>query len=457
MEGSMKGIFSRTAVLVFCVLVAGGSRAHAIEMTEGEWEIVSETSITMGGMSMPGMTSKETYCLTREDPVPATEKDCKVVDHKVVGNKVTWHIVCKEGEGEGEITYAGSGRSYAGAFRMKTTEGAEVSKKRTEKSAAKAKQKTAAEGAEGEAATMTMKLSGKYLGPCPAGQRSGPTRETARRADQAKVMSEQAKAQSEQAKVQMEQARIQAAKMEAEGKKAQEEQAARARKAEEFIKNTVVPPDDPGAHVQDGFAITKQCREKLGNNVPEAGIYAMRFEKASAIGQFRKLDVERDELLLDDRRPVPEKLKGGRAAKVKCGKGKITWSSSEGGLSVNGGIVFSGKTVEGAVRSTMSHGSEGKSEEVVKVTGKWLGGRDYTSQPRGSASGEASGSGTGAAAGSGTGDGTGSGKSGEKGKSAGKGGGSASDNAAQDAGTGSESLTDKVKNPVKGIRNLFGF
>jgi hypothetical protein len=183
----------------------------------------------------------------------------------------------------------------------------------------------------------------------------------------------------------------------------------------------------------------------------------MRFEKASAVGQFRKLDVERAELLLDDRRPVPEKLTGGRAAKVKCGKGRITWSSSEGGLSVNGGIVFSGKTVEGAVRSTMSHGSEGKSEEAVKVTGKWLGGRDYTSQPRGSASGEASGSGTGAAAGSGTGDGTGSGKSGEKGKSAGKGGGSASDNAAQDAGTGSESLTDKVKNPVKGIRNLFGF
>jgi hypothetical protein len=427
-------------------------------MTEGEWEIVSETSIAMGGMSMPGMTSKETYCLTREDPVPATDKDCKTVDHKVVGNKVTWHIVCKDGEGEGEITYAASGRSYAGTFRMKTTAGAEASKKQAEKSAAKAKRQTAAEdGAEGEAATMTMKLSGKYLGPCPAGQKSGPTRETAKRADQAKVMSEQAKVQADQAKVEGEKRKAEAEKQMAEAKKKAEENAAQGRKAEEFIKNTVVPPDDPGAHVQDGFAITKQCREKLGNNVPETGIYAMRFEKASAVGQFRKLDVEQGELLLDDRRPVPEKLTGGRAAKVKCGKGRITWSSSEGGLSVNGGIVFSGKTVEGAVRSTMSHGSEGKSEEAVKVTGKWLGGRDYTSQPRGSASGEASGSGTGAAAGSGTGDGTGSGKSGEKGTSAGKGGGSASDNAAQDAGTGSESLTDKVKNPVKGIRNLFGF
>jgi Protein of unknown function (DUF3617) len=96
----------------------------------------------MGAISMPSRTDKVMKCLTREDPVPKTEKDknCKIVKQKVTGNKVSWRMECKKAEGEGEILY--SGTTYNGFFKMKTVE-------------------------EGQTMTMNMKLAGKYLGPCP--------------------------------------------------------------------------------------------------------------------------------------------------------------------------------------------------------------------------------------------------------------------------------------------------
>jgi hypothetical protein len=54
---------------------------------------------------------------------------------------------CKKAEGEGEITYRSS--TYKGNFRMKMVE-------------------------DGQTMKMNMKLAGKYLGPCPKGQKSGP-------------------------------------------------------------------------------------------------------------------------------------------------------------------------------------------------------------------------------------------------------------------------------------------
>jgi hypothetical protein len=140
----MKNLARQILVLFAVVLLCSGGTANSapVDMKDGEWEVTSETSMTMGTMSMPSMTSKMTHCITRDDPVPASEKekDCKVVDQKVVGNTVSWRVVCKDGEGEGEITYRGT--SYKGTFRMKMAEG-------------------------GETMTMNTKLSGKYLGPCP--------------------------------------------------------------------------------------------------------------------------------------------------------------------------------------------------------------------------------------------------------------------------------------------------
>ena len=107
----MKNIVRQTVVLFALVLLCAAGTAHSagVDMKEGEWEISSETSMTMGAMSMPPMANKSTYCLTREELVPKSEKDkeCRIVKQKVTGNKVSWRMECKKGEGEGEITYRG--------------------------------------------------------------------------------------------------------------------------------------------------------------------------------------------------------------------------------------------------------------------------------------------------------------------------------------------------------------
>jgi hypothetical protein len=115
-------------------------------MKEGEWEISTETTMTMGAMSMPPMAGKSTYCLTRENLVPKPEKDkeCKMLKQKVVGNTVSWRMVCGKSEGEGEITYRGT--TYKGTSKLNSVEA-------------------------GQTMAMNMKLAGKYLGPCPKGRK----------------------------------------------------------------------------------------------------------------------------------------------------------------------------------------------------------------------------------------------------------------------------------------------
>ena len=144
----MKNVARGTVVLFALILICAAGSAHSagVDVKEGEWELSHETSMMMGTMSMPATPGKSTYCLTREDLVPKTEKDkdCKIVKHKVVGNTVSWRIECKKSEGEGEITYRGS--TYKGNFRMKTME-------------------------DGQAMTMNMKMAGKHLGPCPKGRK----------------------------------------------------------------------------------------------------------------------------------------------------------------------------------------------------------------------------------------------------------------------------------------------
>ena len=105
--------------------------AQNAPIQHGRWEI----SMTM---DMPGMPAnmppiKTTQCVTKEqanDPAQAVPKgpdgsDCKVIDHKVVGNKVSWTMKCT-GEaamsGEGEITYGTD--TYDGWMKMTTAQGA---------------------------------------------------------------------------------------------------------------------------------------------------------------------------------------------------------------------------------------------------------------------------------------------------------------------------------------------
>jgi len=237
----MKNVVRQTVFLFALILLCAAGTAYpaGIDMKEGDWEISSETSMKMEGMSMPSMANKSTYCLTREDPVPKSEKDkdCRIVKQKVVGNTVSWRMECKKGEGEGEISYRGT--TYDGFIKMKMVD-------------------------EGQTMTMNVKLAGKYLGPCPKGQKSGATGETAKQM----AAGQQAAAQAQQL---------------------QAEQEALRKKCEEFVKRTAVPADAPGMCEQDGFTRSKECEEKVGKLNLEYGQYEITVEEARTTRDARRI------------------------------------------------------------------------------------------------------------------------------------------------------------------------
>jgi hypothetical protein len=367
----MKNVVRHAGFLfLFTILASGGTGYSAgVDMKEGEWEISSETSMEMQGMSMPSMANKSTYCLTRDDLVPKSEKekDCRIVKQKVVGNTVSWRMECKKAEGEGEITYRGS--TYKGNFRMKMVE-------------------------DGQAMNMDMKLAGRYLGPCPKGQKSGATGETAKQLAKGQEMAGQAKQQ---------QAQLQA------------EQAANAKKGEALIKRSIVPAEERGACAQEGFGRTPECEGKTGDLNLKPGEYEITIERGSRIGTtYTPVEVEREKVCLTEDEPVPGVLNAGRPGHVKRGKETITWAEAGGGRTTKGGILYRGNSVEGAMTTTMEYGGAQQSLSVAKVTGhrtgdgNCVGGRDYSAKK----------------------------------------------------GSGGDSAAGEVKilkDPVKGIRNLFGF
>jgi hypothetical protein len=366
----MKNVVRRTVVLSALLLLCAAGSAHAagVDMKEGNWEISSETSMTMGEMSMPPMAGKSTYCITREDLVPKTEKDkdCRIVKQKVVGNSVSWRMECKKSEGEGEITYRGS--TYKGSFRMKTVE-------------------------DGQTMTMNMKLAGKYLGPCPKGRKSGPTGETAKQV----AVANQAVAKGKQQQAQL-----------------QAEQAANAKKGEALIKRSVVPSEERGACAQEGFGRTPECEGKTGELNLKPGQYEITVERGSRFGTtYTPVEEERKTVCLTEDEPVPGAMGAGRPARVKRGKERITWTDTAGGRSTNGGILYRGNSFEGAVTNMMDAGAGQQSLSVVKVTGRRIGdgdcvgGRAYSAKKK-----------------------------------------------EGDSASGENKL---LKNPVKGIRNLFGY
>ena len=384
----MKNVVRQTIVLFALILLCAAGTAHpaGVDMKEGDWEISSETSMAMEGMSMPSRANKSTYCLTQEDLVPNKDKECKIVKQKVTGNKVSWRMECKKGEGEGEISYRGT--TYDGFFKMKMVD-------------------------EGQTMTMNVKLAGKYLGPCPKGQKSGATGETAKQM-----------AAGQQAAVQAQQL--------------QAEQEALRKKCEEFVKRTAVPADDPGMCEQDGFTRSKECEEKFGKLNLEYGQYEITIEVANRISSscgFSETKRKTFCLNMDD--PVPQELRPGRQVrKVKRGKDKITWRESSESGETMGGIVYRGTSFEGVVIQKIRPGSGMEHLQVTKVTGRRVGvgdcpkevdsadvGRGYTAKKQG----------------------------GDPAKK------KEGDPAKKKEGDSATHTDNILKNPVKGIRNLFGY
>jgi hypothetical protein len=229
------------------------------------------------------------------------------------------------------------------------------------------------------------------------------------------------------------QAAVQAQQLQAE---MQAEQAANAKKGEAFMKRAVVPAEEPGACAQKGCTRTSECGKKIGDLNLKPGDYEITIEQASRIGTtYTPVKVERKTVYLDEENPVPDALSCGRAASVKWGKEKITWTdtpgggASEGGIFrmlsevipsahavggvTKGGVSYRGNAFEGAVTNTMDLGGAQQSLNATNIVARRVGdgklpvGRGYTAKKQGG-----------------------------------------------DPATGENKI---LKDPVKGIRNLFGF
>lgn len=152
MKSSMRLFLLVTMFVMAFALIGCGDKAkegaHApapvqpkVNMQDGQWEITvtSEIPGMPAGMAKPHIM---TTCLTQKEPIAKVkeESDCKMQDTKIVGNTVTWTIVCPKASSKGTITYAGT--SYDGLMETVTK-------------------------VEGKEMTMKMTMKGKYLGPCP--------------------------------------------------------------------------------------------------------------------------------------------------------------------------------------------------------------------------------------------------------------------------------------------------
>jgi hypothetical protein len=125
MKGNCMDIVAGAVLCAAMMFVS--TPASAIDMKEGKWEHTMEVKMEGLPMEIPSMPFTTTQCLTQKDIVPQTarkEQNCKVLEQKITGNKVTWKVKCVEQgsvtEGEGEIIY--SGMTYAGTLKTKMTD-----------------------------------------------------------------------------------------------------------------------------------------------------------------------------------------------------------------------------------------------------------------------------------------------------------------------------------------------
>lgn len=116
------------SVLALAVTTFAGETKST--MKPGNWSITIQ--MKMPGMDMPPMTF--TRCITQQDadnPQPPSDKSaegCKILDHKMEGNTLTWKMKCdaQNMTGDGKITfgpesYSGEGHMKAGDVEMSQT------------------------------------------------------------------------------------------------------------------------------------------------------------------------------------------------------------------------------------------------------------------------------------------------------------------------------------------------
>jgi hypothetical protein len=124
-----------------CLLLPAAAQAQA---ARGDmWESTSQSSMNVGGMSMPMPPQTQRVCAAKtwsRPPVASgQDQNCTTSDFAVTGEKVTWTSVCTgqmSMTGKGEITRQGAD-AYSGTVKYAFAEG-----------------------------TMTVAISGKKVGEC---------------------------------------------------------------------------------------------------------------------------------------------------------------------------------------------------------------------------------------------------------------------------------------------------
>lgn len=139
----------RLAILSFAAVLPALALAAPPQMKEGLWEVT--TKVEMPGMpaSVPPQVMQQ--CITKKDlqnPRNTTPGggmpggNCQVTDYRMEGNSASWKVACT---GQGAMTGTGSmtfgGDTYTGMSRMTMNHG-------------------------GQAQTITMRYSGRHIGPC---------------------------------------------------------------------------------------------------------------------------------------------------------------------------------------------------------------------------------------------------------------------------------------------------
>lgn len=143
-RASIRRLAAAAPLFLLASLPVPGAAAEqaTAEKPKGDlWEVTSQMSMEGMPMALPAQTVKVCSPKEWQEPPGAADerRKCRNSDFKQDGSKVTWKMVCAgppEMTGAGEITRTGA-ESWDGAVRFTAEE-----------------------------ASMTLKLTGKRLGPC---------------------------------------------------------------------------------------------------------------------------------------------------------------------------------------------------------------------------------------------------------------------------------------------------
>ena len=137
-------ILSATLILtVLLTLLFSATATADNDVNEGLWEITTKLEIEGMSMTMAPMTN--TQCITKDMLVPKSDQpgqECEITNQKTTGNTISYDMECSgpggSVKGHGEATYTGD--TMTGKMEMNMPGQGDMK--------------------------MTMKMSGKRIGPC---------------------------------------------------------------------------------------------------------------------------------------------------------------------------------------------------------------------------------------------------------------------------------------------------